>query len=176
MKFVKKFERNLDRFIGLVSVISYAGFLFIMLLTVFDVFGRFVYNKPIIGSYEIIERTVFCAVFASFAYAQRQKAHIHITMLVILFPSKLKFICTALTGLLASVIAMYITYAAFVHSDTASSFNYTTGVLRIPLYPFYWLQCFTMGAFSLTLFFDSLKSIIALFDDDTAREVHSTWS
>ncbi|GHV42822.1 hypothetical protein FACS1894187_25230 [Synergistales bacterium] len=63
---MKKFERFLDKAISLVSVVSYAGFFAIMILTVIDVFVRFVYNDPILGSYEIIERIVFYGVFASF--------------------------------------------------------------------------------------------------------------
>ena len=173
---MKNFERILDRLIGFVSVVSYVGFISIMLLIVVDVFCRYVFNDPIMGSYEITERMVFCAVFASFAYAQRQKAHVHITMLIMLFPRKLKFLCTAFTGLLSSIIAIYIAYAAYVQGRTALNSNYITGVLAIPLYPFYWVECLTMGAFFVTLFFDAVKSFCALFNDEAAKEIQEAWS
>jgi len=172
---VKKLECRLDSVVGVVSLVSYVGFTLIMLITVVDVFARFMFNDPIMGSYEIIERTVFCAVFASFAYAQRQKAHIHITMLTMLFPRKLQFLCYAFTGLLSSAIAIFMAYAAFVQGRTALNSNYVTGVLSIPLYPFFWLEGLTMGAFFVTLLFDALKSLIALVDDDTAKEVQAMW-
>jgi len=172
---VKKLECRLDSVVGVVSLVSYVGFTLIMLITVVDVFARFMFNDPIMGSYEIIERTVFCAVFASFAYAQRQKAHIHITMLTMMFPRKLQFLCYALTGLLSSAIAIFMAYAAFVQGRTALNSNYVTGVLSIPLYPFYWVEGVTLGAFAVTLLFDAIKSFIALVDDDTAKEVQAMW-
>ena len=173
---MKKIERILDRLIGLVSFVSYAGFTSIMLLIVTDVFFRYVFNDPIMGSYEITERLVFCAVFASFSYAQRQKAHVRITMIILLFPSKLEFLCAAITELLSSAIALVIAYAAFVQGRTALNANYVSGVLAMPLYPFFWVECVTMIAFSATLLFDAVKSFTALFDDEAAKEIQAALS
>jgi TRAP-type C4-dicarboxylate transport system permease small subunit len=147
-----------------------------MILTVFDVFVRFVYNDPILGSYEIIERMVFCGVFASFAYAQLQKSHIQITMVVMYFPNKLRFLCVALTGLLSAAIALVMAYAAVVQGGVALRSNYVTGVLMIPLHPFYWVEAATMFAFFVTLLLDAVKSAAAMFDADLAKEIQSTWS
>ncbi|MDR1874973.1 MAG: TRAP transporter small permease [Synergistaceae bacterium] len=173
---MKKFENALNRVIGWVSVISYAGFFFIMLLTVVDVFVRFVFNSPILGSYEIIERVVFCAVFASFAYAQTQRSHIQISMLLLMFPRGLRHVCVAFTGLLSAVIALFMAYAAVVQGRTAFNAHYVTGVLRISLYPFYWVEAATMFAFFVTLLFDAVKSMVAIFDDEAAKEIQSTWN
>ncbi|GHV33299.1 hypothetical protein FACS1894187_01180 [Synergistales bacterium] len=173
---MKKFERFLDKAISLVSVVSYAGFFAIMILTVIDVFVRFVYNDPILGSYEIIERIVFCGVFASFAYAQLQKSHIQITMVIMHFPSKLRFLCVALTGLLSAAIVLVMAYAAVVQGGVAMRSGYVTGVLQIPLYPFYWIEAAAMFAFFVTLLFDAAKSAMAMFDADLAKEIQSTWS
>ena len=172
---MKKFERVLDRLSGVISVISYSGIVLIMLITVVDVFLRFVYNRPIMGAFEIVEFTIYCAVFASFAYSQRQNAHVHIYSLMMLFPRKLRFFCSALTGILACVIVFYLTYAAYMQGHTALRHNYTTGVLRIPLHPLSWLQVATLTAFSLTLLFSAIKNLVAIFDDETAKEIQATW-
>jgi TRAP-type C4-dicarboxylate transport system permease small subunit len=172
---MKNFEKKLNRVIGWLSAISYAGFFFIMALTVVDVFMRFAFNSPLLGSYEIIERTVFCGVFASFAYAQQQKSHIRITMLVLLFPRFLRHACVAFTGLLSATIALIMAYAAVVQAQTAFSAHYVTGVLKIPLYPFYWVEAAMMFAFFVTLLFDAVKSIAAMFDEKMAKEIQSTW-
>jgi TRAP-type C4-dicarboxylate transport system permease small subunit len=172
---MKKFEKFLDRVIGLVSAVSYVGFVLIMLITVVDVFMRFVFNSPILGSYEIIERVVFCGVFASFAYAQLQKSHIQISMLLLLFPRRLRHACVALTGLLSAAIVLVMAYAAVVQAQTAFKAHYVTGVLKIPLYPFYWIEGATMFAFFVTLLFDAIKNMAAIFDESAAREIQSTW-
>ncbi|MDR2390362.1 MAG: TRAP transporter small permease [Planctomycetota bacterium] len=172
---MRKFENALNRVIGWVSIVSYAGFFFIMALTVIDVFMRFAFNNPILGSYEIIERTVFCGVFASFAYAQMHKSHIRITMLVRLFPRVLRYACVAFTGFLSAAIVLAMAYAAVIQARTAFTAHYVTGVLKIPLYPFYWIEGAMMFAFFVTLLFDAVKSMTAIFDEKAAREIQSTW-
>jgi TRAP-type C4-dicarboxylate transport system permease small subunit len=172
---MKNFEKFLERVIGLVSVVSYVGFGLIMLITVVDVFMRFVFNSPILGSYEIIERIVFCGVFASFAYAQLQKSHIQISMALLLLPRRLRYVCVTLTGLLSAGIVLIMAYAAVVQAQTAFKAHYVTGVLKIPLYPFYWIEGVTMFAFFVTLLFDAVKSMAAIFDEKIAQEIQSTW-
>ena len=166
----------MDRLAAVVSLVSYGGFFVIMLLIVLDVFLRYAFNSPILGSYEIIERIIFCAVFASFAYAQTQKAHIHITMVLSMLHRKLRFLCTTFTGLLSAALALFVAYAAIRQGRVAQASHYTTSVLLIALYPFYWVEAAAMGVFFLTLLFDALKNFVAVFDDDTAREIQSTWS
>lgn len=156
--------------------ISLAGAFFIMMLIVVDVFLRFSLNAPILGSYEIVERAMFCVIFASFAYAQTEKAHIRIDLLVGLFPEKLHLFVDFILLLLSAFMAAAIAYAAYLQSHTALSSGYTTSVLKIALYPFYWVECACMVAFAVTLLYDAAKNLIALFDKQTAEDVKAGWS
>jgi len=157
---MNKIENMLNRVIGLVSVISYVCFFFIMMITILDVALRSLFNKPILGTYELVEQVVFCAVFASFAYGQQQKMNIHITLLTSLFPYRLERICSVFTYLLGAVIVGAIAYAAYVQSNVALSSRYKTWVLGIPTYPFYWVECVTMVVFFLLLILEACKSLM----------------
>jgi len=170
---MRKIEEVIGKLTGAISIISYIGFFFIMLFTVADVVLRFALSSPILGSYEIVERAMFCSVFASFAYAQSQKAHINITMLIDLFPVKLKLFCLSLTGMLSTCAAVFIAYAATKQANTAWAASYATSVLSIPLYPFYWTEFLCMLAFAATLLYDAIKYFFAIFNEDIARRVLS---
>jgi len=168
---MKKIDAFIGRITGTISIISYVGFFFIMIFTVLDVFLRHVFSSPILGSYEIVERSVFCAVFASFAYAQTQKAHINITMLVDFFPVRLKMFTGFVTELLSAITALLIAYAAMRQANTAFASNYTTAVLYIKLYPFYWVEFLCMVVFAMTLLYSALKNLLAIFSKNIMKEV-----
>jgi TRAP-type C4-dicarboxylate transport system permease small subunit len=114
---------------------------------------------------------VSCAVFASFAYAQTQKSHINISMLVDLFPIKAKMFCMFITGFLAACTAFFIAYAATRQARTALASNYTTAVLQISLYPFYWIEFLCMAVFGIVLLYDAIKCLLAIFNEDVLKRV-----
>jgi TRAP-type C4-dicarboxylate transport system permease small subunit len=170
---MKRVEELLGKLTTALSLASYVGFFSIMLLIVVDVFLRYVFSRPILGSYEIVERAVFCSVFASFAFAQTHKAHINISMLVDLFPVRLKMFCMFATGAMSSTAAFLIAYAATKLAARALASNYTTSVLGIPLYPFYWLEFLAMLIFGAALLLDALKYLLAMFYEEILQSVLS---
>jgi TRAP-type C4-dicarboxylate transport system permease small subunit len=173
MKFCDKIIGRLASVLGAVSI---AGIFFLMILIVLDVFLRFVFNSPIQGSYELVERGMFCAIFASFAYAQTEKAHIRIDLLVGKFPEKLHLLFDFFFGILSTGAVAVIAYAAVLQAQTAFSSKYTTSVLEISLYPFYWVEFACMFMFAVTLLYDTVKNLIALFNKQVAEDVKAGWS
>ena len=132
----EKIERALTKVVGAVSIISYVGIVFVMLFIVLDVLLRFFAGKPILGSYEIVERVEMCLVFASFAYTSMEHSHVHVSMLIMYLPRKCRLVCYSLTELVCGVMAAVVAYAATIQAQTAAVSGYTTGVLFIPLAPF----------------------------------------
>ena len=147
-----------------------------MALTVCDIAMRYITGVSILGVYEIVERVMICAVFASFAYTQTEHGHVQITMLISAFPQKLRFFIMVLNNLVSAAIALLVAYAAWRQGNVAFESQYTTGVLFIPLYPFYWVEIVTMVVFSLALLFEAVKSAVAIFNKEVADEIQSTWS
>jgi TRAP-type C4-dicarboxylate transport system permease small subunit len=81
-----KLGKIINKATFVVSLVSYAGVVAIMLLNVADVLLTKLATKPIKGAYEITEVLLLCTVMASFAYAQSKKAHINMTILINFFP------------------------------------------------------------------------------------------
>lgn len=173
---IRKLDKIVSRLTAVVSTVSFVGICAIVLIISVDVFLRKAFNSSIRGAYEMVQYILMCAVFASFAYAQSLHGHVRVTMFVMKMPRGLRFAVTALTCLGASIAAGVLSYAASTYAQTAFSSNYTSGVLYMPLYPFYWLEVVCMAIFALTLLWDVVKHIAAIWDKDLAEDIEETWN
>jgi TRAP-type C4-dicarboxylate transport system permease small subunit len=171
-----RFGRIVDRFTLAVSLVSYAGVLAIMLLNVGDVFTTKFFKAPITGAYEITEVLLLCTVMASFAYAQSQKAHINMGMVLKRLPRRLAFAVYSVMGLLSAGTAGAVGYAAVLQAQSAMDRNAVTSVLQIPLYPFYYVEAVAMFFFALVLLYDAVFAFIAVRSDKYSEMVKSTWA
>ena len=173
---INKLLKGFAFLVNAVSVISYAGIFFIMVLIVVDVIFRFCAGTPILGSYEIVERIEMCAVLASFAYTNTERAHVHVVMLIMLFPHYLRLFFYGVTELLSGVIMLLVAYAATIQANMASVSNYTTGVLFIRLAPFYWIESVCMFIFAMSMFIEAIRSLVGIFKKGVADEIEASWS
>ena len=159
-----------------VSYVSFACFLVICLLSVADVIGQRVFNHPILGAYEIVERLMLCAVFCAFAYGQTEKTHINMTLVIAKLPRVPQMIIFSVMAILSVAIAGTLTYAAGVQIGVAIDAGTVTGMLHIPLWPFYIVECAAMAVFTLTLIYDAALSIGAIFSEELAEDVRASWT
>lgn len=173
---MKKAESIVKKITGAVSIISYVGFFGVMAVTIADIILRWITGIPILGVYEIVERIMICAVFASFAYTQTENGHVQITMVVSKFPQKLRFLVMTLNNILSAAVIVLTAYAAYRQCLVAMSSKYTTGVLLIPLWPFYWVEIISMAVLCLAFLFHAVKNAVAIFNKDIAAEIQAEWS
>jgi len=172
----KAFSARVEKFTRIVGYISFVCVLAMMLLNVTDVLLGKLFNRPIVGTYELTQRILMCAVFAAFAYGQSKKAHINMTILIALLPRAVRFALFSLMSLLSIFAAGAMTYAAAVQLGVTIDMGYMTEVLYIPLWPFYVVETVAMGVFTLTLLYDTILYIIAIWREDFAEMVQAEWS
>ena len=176
MEKVRKLSANIEKFTKGVGWISFIAVFVMMLLNVVDVLLAKIFNSPIVGTYELTQRLLMCAVFTAFAYGQSRKAHINMTIVIAMFPRALRFILFTLMAILSVVAAGAMTYAAAVQMGVAISTGYMTEVLYIPLWPFYLVETIAMAIFTLALIYDTVLYTIAIFRDDYAEMIQEQWS
>jgi TRAP-type C4-dicarboxylate transport system permease small subunit len=172
---MKKIKNVIDRVADYVAVISYVTVAILVLLNVADVVFNKVTGSSIQGAYEISECVLMCAVFASFAYGQTQKTHVHMTLFIDQLPGRTKFIPFFLCSLLTTAMAAVVTYASFYQAGSQLRSNAVTGILHIPYYPFYYLEVVCMVIFTITLLYDTILALLAIFRDEYAEMVHENW-
>ena len=105
---------KLSEKIGVFSkLLSYAGALVLfalMLLTTMDVAGRYLFNTPLMGVFEITEFMMVCLVFCSLAYTQSKKAHVAVDILGTILPPKGQRVIEFINYLLSFCVLVLITW------------------------------------------------------------------
>ncbi len=160
----------------LMSLVSYGGVVAIMLLNVLDVFMSKTLNRSITGAYEITEVLLLCTIMASFAYGQTKKAHINITLFIKHLPGAIRLIIFGIMGFLSAGTAAVVGYAAILQAQSAITKGSATGVLMIPMYPFYYVEAAAMFIFAIALLYDTLLSFAAIFIKKYEKAVTSSWA
>lgn len=173
---VKSISAKMTKFTTAVGWVSFICVLAMMFMNVADVLLTKLFQKPVIGAYELTQRMLMCAVFASFAYGQSKKSHINMTLIIAKFPRTVRFIIFTLMGVLSTAAAAAMTWAALLQGNVALETGYMTEVLYIPLYPFYYIEFVAMAIFTVTLAYDTVLSAIAIGREDFAEMIQADWS
>ncbi|MDR1573792.1 MAG: TRAP transporter small permease [Clostridiales Family XIII bacterium] len=172
MKSIIKTVDMIAQALNWVALLCFAGIMFFIVL---DVLLRFVFNSPILGSFEIVERLMFCGVFCSFAFAQTTGTHIHITMILSKAPKRAGLVIFGLGNLLSTGICAVLCYAVIQQALLEAEKHYTTAILKIPTAPFYCVVIIAVIAFAIALLWSSCKCFFALFNKTAEEEVTSAW-
>ena len=170
-----KIKKIVDRIAKIIAGFSFAGIIIMTAITVLDVILSKVANNPVPGAFEIVERLMIVTVFCAFAYGQTQKTHINMTIIVSKFSQKLQMFIFAVMGLISVGASGILSYAAFSQTANSIKMNYQTAVLKIPFWPFYLMEGIAMAVFTITLLYDAILSIAAIFSKDCYNVVVESW-
>jgi TRAP-type C4-dicarboxylate transport system permease small subunit len=132
-----------------------------MAVTVIDVIGRYFFNSPLMGAYELVGILLAMAGTWAMAYTQIQKGHIRVDFVLKRLPQGTQLILTSLAhfvGLLACSILTWrlIGLAGYFLSLTKGS---KTDTMGIPLFPFVVITAIGTGMLALVLLFDFIHSL-----------------
>jgi len=96
-------ERRVYKLTLVMGVIAAIGMALMMLVTMYDVFMRYLFAKPLYGVYELVGMLLVVTSSFGMALCQKDKSHITITLLTDRLPPGMKKI-TIVFGLLMSLI------------------------------------------------------------------------
>ena len=122
-----------------------------MILTVCDVTGRYVFNLPITGAYEISEAMMVTVVFFFIGYAQAAKAHVAVDLVVNVLPGKLKTVMEIITQLLSFLMMLLIAGMSVVRWHELLEIGEHTPILGIPVSPFFLILATGCSVFCVEL-------------------------
>jgi TRAP-type C4-dicarboxylate transport system permease small subunit len=121
----------------------------LMLLTAGDVILRYVFNRPIIGSYDLTEYMMAIVVSFGLAYCAFLKGHVRVDIIVSHFPQRVQAVIDSITGLLSVTLFSVITWQSFIYVELLFDSGLESTVLLIPRFPFAGLVC--LGSAFLTI-------------------------
>jgi TRAP-type C4-dicarboxylate transport system permease small subunit len=130
-----------------------------MVLTICDVIGRYFFNSPITGAYEITEVMMVTVVFLFVGYTQAQKGHISIDFVIRVLPQKMRMAIDIVTHLVSLFILILIGWMNILRCLELMRINEVTAILHIPISPF--LLILAIGCFVYSIeFMKNIKDIL----------------
>ncbi len=131
----------------------------LMLLTTADAGGRYLFNRPITGAYEITANyLMIAAVFLATTYAYRGGAYIRVTFLADRLPGKVKLVVNHLVQVVSMLYGVLLVIATYQQVSRVSSDHTTLSSLDfIPLWPAYVIIPVGLFFMSLAMLLDIRK-------------------
>lgn len=144
--------------------IAMAILVILMLLTVGDVIGRKLVGRvpllqPIPGTFELTEFMMVLIVFAAIGYTQTRGEHIAIDVFTAKLPPRIRAAVDSFVYLVSLIIASLVTWQSVVFAQRLFREQDVSGVLKIPLYPFFIVVAAGMLVYSLALLVCLLRSL-----------------
>lgn len=160
---ILRFFQRLSTYFAYIGALS----LFLMMcLTIADVTGRYLFNKPILGAFELTEFMVLVLIFSFLAYAQSHKSHINVDLFMMFFPEKLRNLIEIFNHLACLAIMILITWTGFQNALEVMEAGESSPNLAVPNYPFVFFL--VLGCAVMCLEF--IRDIVALFKDRRGGE------
>ena len=123
----------LDRVLGAAAAVLLFG---LMMLTTADVIGRYIFNWPLRGAFEITELLMLALIFAGLPLASRSDEHVTLDFIDMLLGTRGRRLLRRLIDLVCGVIILGLAWRVWVKAGKIAAYGDTTEVLRIPVGPF----------------------------------------
>ena len=152
-------ERVLNAVVRTLLNIAMAVLGAMMLLTVADVTGRYLFNRPLTGSTEVTEYMMAVLSFLALAWCTKKKTHIKLDIMDRYIPATSRVISDIVFYLLGLGLFSLTSWQNFLMASNHMFAHYDSPVLKIPDYPFYLLVSFACGIVALVLLFSIVQNI-----------------
>lgn len=130
-----KLLKGMGSFTRVLNGIAGISLLFLMLLTVADVFLRF-FGRPILGTYELVSFTGILVFGLALPFTSWSRQHIYVDFFIGKFPAKVQDIFNAGTRIIVMALIFWIGWNVMKYGKGLHSSGEVSASLRMPFYPF----------------------------------------
>jgi TRAP-type transport system small permease protein len=135
-------KRHADAILG---VAASAILLAMMLLTVVDVVGRYVFNRPLRGAFELTELMLLVLIFAGLPLVSYADEHVTMDFIDRLLSPRGQLVLRRGTQVISAVLMLLLAWLVWFKADRIWAYRDTTDVLRIVYGPFVYFMAVTIG-------------------------------
>ena len=159
-KMLETFDKALSCFEKILIGISIGIVNFTMIITTVDITMRYIFNKPLVGVYELAELSMIGMVFLGVGCVQSEKGHISITILVDKLSTQTQII-SSIFGNLVGIFAMTIITLSSAKATLAAFYNSeaTMGIVNIPIWPAKAIVPLGIGVLTFRIIVDVIKDL-----------------
>jgi TRAP-type transport system small permease protein len=123
----------LDRALGAAAAVLLFG---LMALTAADVVGRYVFNWPLRGAFEVTELLLLTLIFAGLPLASRADEHVTLDFIDMVLSNSGRLLLRRFVDLVCGFLFLGLAYRVWIKADKIAGYGDTTEVLRVPVGPF----------------------------------------
>ena len=132
-----RFGHALETVLGAIS----ATVLFLMmLLTAVDVAGRYLFNKPVVGGFELTEMMLAALIYCGLPLVSKRREHIVIDTFDPLMSARVKRGLDMFADIVCTVTLAGIGWLILRRALRVAEYGDTTTVLKLPLAPVAWVM------------------------------------
>jgi TRAP-type C4-dicarboxylate transport system permease small subunit len=107
-----------------------------MVLTFFDVVGRYLLNRPIRGAFEVTELALLVLIFAGLPLVSHADEHVTMDFIDRLLPHRLRDVWVRGAHGVCAALMFFLAWQTWIKAGKIAGYADTTDVLRIPVGPF----------------------------------------
>ena len=135
---------------NMMTYLAIASTFVMMCLTSADALGRYAFNRPITGAYEITEKYLMTmTIFLGFGYAYRQGFLIRVTFLADRLRGRIRLLCAYFAQFVSVLYGCVLVLTSFKRAILTFASGTLLGNVPIPLWPAYVVV--PVGLFFMTI-------------------------
>jgi len=144
----KAFDLFLTKALGGIAALT----LFLMMtLTFVDVLGRYLFNSPVPGGFEITEMMMATLIFLGLPLVSVEGGHITVDLLDSFIPASIKRIQSKIVNFLSATVLAIISWQLWIKASDILEYGDSTAVLEIPMAPLVFLMSIMAGFTAILL-------------------------
>ena len=144
-------EKAINALVWVLAIIAAVVLAAMMLVTVVDVGGRYLLNRPLLGSTELTEFMMVPLCFIAFIWCTQKKLHIKLDIATKYLPPIFWAVMDSIFYLLGIGLFSFIAWQNYLKGLERLLERHTSDILVIPFYPFYFLISFASAIIVLIL-------------------------
>ncbi len=141
-EFAAKLARATEIVASAAAYAAGAVLILLMLLTTADVVGRYFFNSPINGVFDLTHFAVSTMVFLGLAYCGYRGGHVVIELLYDKLPMAARGVLNRVINLAGCVLFALIAWRTAVQSIDVRDMGEASQMMEIPLFPLYYVVAF----------------------------------
>jgi TRAP-type C4-dicarboxylate transport system permease small subunit len=153
---IRKFVYPVSRTLNTIGAWALLG---ITLLTGLDVFLRYLFARPIKGTYELTEFVMCILVFFGLAYTAANEGNVSVALVVNRLPQRARAIVAAIGAFLSMGLVFVMAWRAFAQAGIYRNQNLTSSILHFPISPLLLVVGAGCGVLFLILLADFLEAL-----------------
>lgn len=143
--------RVTDAVVTFMVYIASIALMVLMLITTADVAGRYFFNHPLTGVFDLTHFAVLIMVFFGLAYCGIKGGHVVIELFYDKLNRSVARVLDRIINLVGGLLFLIIAWRTVIQSIDIIEFKESSQLLLIPYYPFYWLVAFGCFMFAMVM-------------------------